>query len=267
MALLAAVAAAAGCGGSAHEAAPPTSWRLVATPPLGGTALFDGVSCVSPSFCLAVGSRLRRLVSHTLVERWDGSRWSVVPTSDPADEHSNLRGVSCASPSFCVAVGSHFTATGAHALIESWTVLPDFCSVNFAEPGTEELGDLLLNKGIAVEAGLSSIADARIFVASPLRDRCLRVLIEIEPGGPDDPVKTAAAIIRILDAGGVHLPRLQHGLGTCAWPILRDALARGYDVRIGLEDTLTLRDNSRAAGNADLVASVAELAISSKSAV
>ena len=153
------------------------------------------------------------------------------------------------------------------ALIESWTVLPDFCSVNFAEPGTEELGDLLLNKGIAVEAGLSSIADARIFVASPLRERCLRVLIEIEPGGPDDPVKTAAAIIRILDAGGVHLPRLQHGLGTCAWPILRDALARGYDVRIGLEDTLTLRDNSRAAGNADLVASVAQLAISSKSAV
>ena len=153
------------------------------------------------------------------------------------------------------------------ALIESWTVLPDFCSVNFAEPGTEELGDLLLNKGIAVEAGLSSIADARIFVASPLRERCLRVLIEIEPGGPDDPVKTAAAIIRILDAGGVHLPRLQHGLGTCAWPILRDALARGYDVRIGLEDTLTLRDNSRAAKNADLVASVAELAISSKSAV
>ena len=153
------------------------------------------------------------------------------------------------------------------ALIESWTVLPDFCSVNFAEPGTEELGDLLLNKGIAVEAGLSSIADARIFVASPLRERCLRVLIEIEPGGPDDPVKTAAAIIRILDAGGVHLPRLQHGLGTCAWPILRDALERGYDVRIGLEDTLTLRDNSRAAGNADLVASVAQLAISSKSAV
>src|SRR5205814_1281260 len=51
------------------------------------------------------------------------------------------------------------------------------------------------------------------------------------------------------------------------WTVLRDALARSYDVRIGLEDTLTLRDNSRAAKNADLVASVAELAISSKSAV
>jgi len=131
--------------------------------------------------------------------------------------------------------------------------------VNFAEPGTEELCDLLLSKGIAVEAGLSSIADARVFVESPFRERCLRVLIEIEPGGPEDPVKSAAAISRILDAGGIRSPRLQHGLGACAWPILRDAIARGYDLRIGLEDTLTLRDNSRAAGNADLVASVARL--------
>ena len=146
-----------------------------------------------------------------------------------------------------------------HALISSWTVLPEFCSVNFAEPGTEELCDLLLSKGIAVEAGLSSIADARVFVESPFRERCLRVLIEIEPGGPEDPVKSAAAISRILDAGGVRSPRLQHGLGACAWPIIRDAMARGYDLRIGLEDTLTLRDNSRAAGNADLVASVARL--------
>ena len=146
-----------------------------------------------------------------------------------------------------------------HALISSWTVLPEFCSVNFAEPGTEELCDLLLSKGIAVEAGLSSIADARVFVESPFRERCLRVLIEIEPGGPEDPVKSAAAISRILDAGGIRSPRLQHGLGACAWPILRDAIARGYDLRIGLEDTLTLRDNSRAAGNADLVASVVRL--------
>jgi len=150
-------------------------------------------------------------------------------------------------------------STRRQALIKSWTVLPDFCSVNLAEPGTEPLWDLLLNKGIAVEAGLSSIADARVFVDSPFRERSLRVLIEIEPGGPDDPVKSAAAISRILDAGGVRSPRLQHGLGACAWPVFRDALARGYDVRIGLEDTLTLRDNSHAAGNADLVASVAQL--------
>jgi len=145
-------------------------------------------------------------------------------------------------------------------LIEGWTVLPDFCSVNVSEPGTDELCELLLAKGIAIEAGLSSIADARFFVDSQFHERCIRVLIEVEPGGPDDPLKSAAAMRRILDVGGVNLPRLQHGLGTTAWPLFADALARGYDVRIGLEDTLAMPDGSRARSNAELVAAAARLA-------
>jgi hypothetical protein len=108
LALAALVAVAAGCGGS-NDAAPPTAWRTVPTPPLAGTGLLTGVSCVSRSFCFAVGSRLRRLVSHTLVERWDGKAWSVVPTTERDDRRSTLAGVACASTSFCVAVGSHFT--------------------------------------------------------------------------------------------------------------------------------------------------------------
>src|SRR5437867_4164187 len=47
-----------------------------------------------------------------------------------------------------------------HAMAKSWTVLPDFCSVNVAEPGTEPLWDLPVNQATAAEAGLSSIADA-----------------------------------------------------------------------------------------------------------
>ena len=120
LAVAALVAVAAGCGGSTNGAAPPEAWRTVSTPPLAGTGLLSGVSCVSESFCFAVGSRLRRLVSHTLVERWDGKAWSVVPTTEPGDRRSTLAGVSCASKSFCVAVGSHFTAAGGHALIEAW---------------------------------------------------------------------------------------------------------------------------------------------------
>ena len=89
--------AAAGCGGARPDARPPTAWRSLGTPTLPGTALFAGVSCVSDSFCLAVGSHLQRLVSHTLVERWDGSSWTIVPTSAPADRRSNLTGVSCVS--------------------------------------------------------------------------------------------------------------------------------------------------------------------------
>jgi hypothetical protein len=119
LAALAALVLAAGCG-SANDAKPPSSWALGTTPTLPGTALFAGVSCASRSFCVAVGSRLRHLVSHTLVERWNGSTWQVVPTGDPADRRSNLTAVSCVSESFCAAVGSHFTDRGSRGLIELW---------------------------------------------------------------------------------------------------------------------------------------------------
>ena len=49
-------------------------------------------------------------------------------------------------------------------------------------------------------------------------------------------------------------PRLLHGLGFFAWEFLRVAAERGYDTRTGLEDTLSLPDGSRAAGNEALVA-------------
>lgn len=145
------------------------------------------------------------------------------------------------------------------ALIEGWAVLPDFCSVNFSEDGTNELCGLLSDKGIGIEAGLTSVADARAFVDSGYVDRCLRVLIEVEPG-LSDPVRGAVVIGRVLEGAGVRLPRLQHGVGAATWPLIEDALARGYDVRIGLEDVLTMPDGTVAAGNADLVTAAAQLA-------
>jgi hypothetical protein len=111
---------AAGCGGSSRDAGPPAAWTRATTPEVSGTGLLTGVSCVSRSFCVAVGSRLHRLVSHTLVERWDGTSWRIMPTVGPADSRSNLTGVSCVSPAFCAAVGSHFTDGGSRGLIEIW---------------------------------------------------------------------------------------------------------------------------------------------------
>lgn len=144
-------------------------------------------------------------------------------------------------------------------LIETWSVLPDFASVNFSEDGTDELCTLLLDRGINVEAGLSSVADARAFVDSSFVDRCLRVLVEVEPGA-SDPIRTAAVIGRVLEGSGIRMPRVQHGHESAAWPLLEDALAHGYDIRIGLEDTLLMPDGSRAPRNAELVAAAARLA-------
>jgi uncharacterized protein (DUF849 family) len=160
-----------------------------------------------------------------------------------------------------VTTGLWITGSSAQRLaqIERWTVLPDFASVNFSEDGTDELCTLLVAKGIKIEAGLSSVADARAFVDSGFVERCLRVLVEVEPGA-SDPLRAAAVIGRVLEGSGIHLPRVQHGHDAAVWPLLEDALAHGYDVRIGLEDTLLMPDGSRARGNAELVAAAARIA-------
>ena len=48
-------------------------------------------------------------------------------------------------------------------------------------------------------------------------------------------------------------PRLLHGLGHCAWHLVELAAKRGYDTRMGFEDTLRLPDGSLAGSNAELV--------------
>ncbi|MEM9778035.1 MAG: 3-keto-5-aminohexanoate cleavage protein, partial [Chloroflexota bacterium] len=62
------------------------------------------------------------------------------------------------------------------------------------------------------------------------------------------------AIEKILDNGKILNPaRLLHGFDSTAWPMLVEAKKRGYDSRVGFEDTLFLPDGSAAKGNAGLV--------------
>jgi uncharacterized protein (DUF849 family) len=139
-------------------------------------------------------------------------------------------------------------------LVREWTVLPDFASVNFSEPGTAELCALLFERGIGVEVGIGTIEDALLLLHLNIADRCVRILIE-----PEEP-ETAAAlaqvetIIQCLDEGKIRCPRLLHGQDATAWPVLEKALQLGYDTRIGLEDTLTLPGGRLAQNNAELVA-------------
>ena len=57
------------------------------------------------------------------------------------------------------------------AQVSRWTGngKPDFASVNLSEPGADELAGLLGELGIAVEAGVWSVADADQLAASELR--------------------------------------------------------------------------------------------------
>ena len=138
--------------------------------------------------------------------------------------------------------------------VRGWSVPPDFASVNWHEPGAEEIAAQLLALGIGVEAGIWSGTDgAARFAASPLGPRVLRVLAEVTD--PDPATAEASAQDLLAGLGDAHgRPVLLHGEEGGTWPVLRLAGRLGLATRVGLEDTLLLPDGERALSNAQLVA-------------
>jgi uncharacterized protein (DUF849 family) len=61
------------------------------------------------------------------------------------------------------------------------------------------------------------------------------------------------ASVNLSEEGAGLVPGLIHGEEEAAWPLLRHALALGYDTRIGLEDTFHLPDGTKAVSNVALV--------------
>jgi uncharacterized protein (DUF849 family) len=136
------------------------------------------------------------------------------------------------------------------ALIRSWRVLPDVASVNLHETGAAEVIRLLLDKGVGVEAGVWNAPSASALLRSGLADHCERILLE--------PAEASCrARLNLLQMERVlqdtTRPLLLHGLGRSTWDFIAMAAQRGYDTRVGFEDTLKLPDGTRARSNADLV--------------
>ncbi|GHH49158.1 hypothetical protein GCM10018773_44360 [Streptomyces candidus] len=152
--------------------------------------------------------------------------------------------------------------------IASWTVLPDHASVNWHEPGAEEVVEALLARGVAVESGLWSGTDGtERFLRSPLASRSLRVLIEVTDPDPLTAEDSALQFLADLSRRGAVGPRgdvrgapmLLHGEGGGAWPVLALARRLGLATRIGLEDTLLLPDGRYAESNAQLVGAARDI--------
>ena len=113
--------------------------------------------------------------------------------------------------------------------------------------------EALLAAGIGVEAGVWSVADAERLANSGVADRVARILVEPVDLSAANAVAFVDAIHRALHKLGLGAPRLQHGDGEASWVLIRDAVVRGCDTRVGFEDTLFLPDGRRASGNAGLV--------------
>jgi uncharacterized protein (DUF849 family) len=146
-----------------------------------------------------------------------------------------------------------------HALVAGWTALPELVTANQGEAGILALCDLLIARGVGIEAGLLSRADARAFVASGLAPRCVRAMIEPLDAEPAAAVAHAADMERTLAEAGVALEQIHHGDGVASWAVNRRAVERGHGIRTGLEDTPVLPDGREAAGNGELVAAAAAL--------
>jgi uncharacterized protein (DUF849 family) len=144
-------------------------------------------------------------------------------------------------------------------LVAAWTEVPDLVTANQGEDDILDLCALLIDRGVGIEAGLLSLADAGAFVRSGIAGRCVRVLVEPLDADPEQATAHAAAMEDVLVAAGVALEQIHHGDGVASWAVNARALSRGHGIRTGLEDTTVLPDGRVALGNADLVRAAVEL--------
>jgi uncharacterized protein (DUF849 family) len=176
---------------------------------------------------------------------------------DPENVAATLEAVSAAAP-----IASIGVSTGAWILphparleaVAAWEVLPGFASVNFGEDGAAELAALLLSRGVGVEAGLCDAAAAEVFLKSGVAANCIRVLLEPQEQEMKQALENVAAMEKVLSSAVFQVPPLLlHGTEASVWPMMDEAIARRYDVRVGLEDTLVLPDGKVARDNVELI--------------
>ena len=149
-----------------------TRWSVLPSPNRGTTGdNFDSVSCVSADACTAVGvSGTSGGQTTTLIESWNGSRWSVVPSPN-GPGFTWLWGVSCAATDACSAAGLYFAKAGPpRTLIESWDGTR-WSMVPAPSPGVE---NRVLN-GVSCASATTCTAAGYFFSRA---ENTLRTLIE-----------------------------------------------------------------------------------------
>ena len=94
-------------------------------------------------------------------------------------------------------------------------------TANQGEAGIHELCELLLARGVEIEAGLPSVPDAQKFVVASFVRRCVRALIEPLDPNPEEGLANAEAIERVLSEAGLRLEQVHHGDGIASWAVNR----------------------------------------------
>jgi len=99
------------------------SWQLVLSPSVDKkTNGLVAIACLSSSSCWAVGYTIdiQTVSVQTLILRWNGTSWTIVPSPNVGTGFNALYGVACANESDCWAVGFENGGSQAKTLIEKW---------------------------------------------------------------------------------------------------------------------------------------------------
>jgi hypothetical protein len=125
-----------------------SKWTLKSVLPIPANAIGPrlwGLSCVSATWCMAVGSYNVGSAQPVLSEIWNGKKWTI--HRPPTPRHlsgSVLVGVSCVSKSFCNAVGNSLTSTlGLVSLGETWN--GKSWTIRSTPSGTQTIGSTLFD--------------------------------------------------------------------------------------------------------------------------
>lgn len=174
------------------------------------------------------------------------------------DVGAALKAVRAAVPGVPVGISTREGILGEPAArqraFQTWKDLPDYVSVNLSEGDAPEVIRLMLQRGIGIEAGLATVADAERYLGLPEAGSCLRVLIEIDEQESATAHRVAYGIIAMLDRAHSRLPRQLHGFDASKWVMHGEALRLGLDQRIGFEDGGFLPEGHAARSNAELIA-------------
>jgi hypothetical protein len=102
-----------------------TAWSIVSSPNPGpGSDFLNDIAVVASNDVWVVGDRDNTSASEatgkTLIEHWNGTAWSVVPTPNPGSGANILRGAAAASANDVWAAGFYNNGSSNRTLIEHW---------------------------------------------------------------------------------------------------------------------------------------------------
>ena len=144
MALLAATLAAVSVPPPAIAAVPAAacgSWKVIPSPNAGSEpSLLNAVTAVSPSEAYAVGNRFDpdTGVYHTLIERWNGSKWKVASSPDPGDATNSLGSVAAVGAGEAWAVGTTVSGGSGFRTLTEHLTGGTWAAVQSPSPGDQE---------------------------------------------------------------------------------------------------------------------------------